>query len=184
MGGRFALLIGVTGIIYGGILFRLYDVQVVNRTVYAQKAEVQIQATHPRAALRGSIFFTGKEGNLVPAAYKKEFPEVYAVPNVIEDILEATHSVAPVIGVREEEIQEKLSKTNLHYTSLARKVSEETQKEVETLEMKGIETHTVPARFYQFESRAAHVLGFVGSNAEEEGEKGRYGVERQHETTL
>ncbi|MEK7608348.1 MAG: penicillin-binding protein 2 [Patescibacteria group bacterium] len=184
MGGRFISLISSLGLLYGLLLFHLYGVQVGQGTQYLAKAKSQYSALSVTAARRGTIYFTDRNGKTVPAATGKEYPIVYAVPKVIEDIEEAANQAALVLGVMPEDLVKVFSKKSATYVMLQKKASADLAGKVQDLNLKGFYVEDVPMRFYPFGSLAAHVIGFVGPNASDNGESGKYGLEKLYDESL
>lgn len=181
---RFGTL--VTGVIlaYTALVWRLYDLQLLHGGQFLARAQSQYRAAVSLEAPRGLIYFTDKAGGRFPMALNQDFPVIYAVPKAVEDSKEAAHTLSGILPFSPDELQTKLSKTQSSYVLLAKRVDEATASAVESLGLKGIYADTIPGRFYPQGTMAAHVLGFMGSNGKEEGEKGKYGVEEFYDTKL
>lgn len=184
MGGRFAALAAGVFAAYAFLLFHLYQIQVARSSYYFAKAQSQYAALTPSAARRGTIYFTDKDGNSLPAAIEKDYPVVYAVPKVIDDAEETANQLAPLLGRSSESILKDLSKKSASYILLDKSPGQAEVDKITAASIKGIYTETVPRRFYPFGPLAAQVVGFVGPNSTDNGESGKYGAEKLYNDQL
>jgi cell division protein FtsI/penicillin-binding protein 2 len=158
--------------------FRFYNLQIENGRQYLAKAEDLRAGADLVEPERGDIFFTDKNGNLMPAAIKKEYQNIVAVPKEIEDADEATETLALILGIKKAELMAKLGNSESSYAMLSKKVSEAVAKEIASLKIKGIRIETTETRFYPYGTLAAHILGFTRDKA------GQYGVEAFYNESL
>lgn len=169
---------------YFALIFNLYNVQLNKGQYYLVRAESQYAASSLLNAERGVIYFTDKNGNLLPGVTNKDFPQIYAVPKAIDDPEEVSHQLAPILNEPQPDILKKLSKTDDKYELLLKKAGLEVASKIESAELKGVYVESVPERFYPFGRLAAQVLGFVAPNSKDAGESGRYGVEEYYNDNL
>src|SRR3990167_83267 len=94
MGLRITFLIGVFGLLYALLGFRMYDIQVRQ----GEALGAQAASLHELAGLltpkRGSIYFTDKDGGRIPAGINKDYPSIYAVPKEVTDPQKAASVLA------------------------------------------------------------------------------------------
>lgn len=183
MAHRFTAVIATLVFAYAFLLFHLYQVQLVKGGYYSAKADSQILASEG-GANRGAIYFTNKDGNILPAAVDKNFPFIYAVPKALADPQEAAHTLAPILNMPVANLLKSFSKPNDAYEALIRKAQPSVAQAVTDLNMKGIYADSVPGRFYPLGSIGSQVLGFVGPNASNTGESGHYGIEAFYNNAL
>jgi cell division protein FtsI/penicillin-binding protein 2 len=181
---RLAIVLTIFGLAYAGLVFHLYQVQLTNGGYYAARAATLYAASDVVQAERGTIYFTDRNGNRLPAVSNKDFPLIFAAPKVIDDPLAAAKAVAPLLNVSSSDLLARFSKKSSSYDLLARKVSPGVAKSVDDLQLKGIIVVEMPERFYPFGRLAAHLLGFVGPDKTGNGESGRYGVEEFYDLGL
>jgi len=194
---RIITIIFIFSPLYLSLIFQLYNLQVNKNSFYKAKAESQQLASGILTSSRGSIFFTDKNNNLVPAAMNKEFPFIYAVPKEIQDqvkkgdlsVSEYAEKLSPVVNISTDELAKKFSKQNDLYELLIAKASDNDATKVSELNLKGIYVVDKISRSYPFGSVASQVLGFVApiNNTEAKDfstEKGRYGIESFFENDL
>ena len=169
---------------YAALLFHLHNIQISNGQYYVAQAESQFAAQNSLKAIRGLIYFTDKNGNRTPAAANKDFIEIYAVPKAIPDPAEAANAIAPVLQESTQVLYKKFSKPDDEYELLEKKASAATVKDIKDIGLEGIYSMRTTERYYPFGSLAAHLLGYVGPNSEDNDLSGRYGLENFYETRL
>lgn len=185
MGSRFTFLTLSVVAAYGFLFFHLFDLQVLENKEYRAAAESQFAASLSLpAANRGSIYFTDRNAKRLPAAINKDFPVIYAVPNVIADPAATAAQAASILGQSAGTLEAHFSKKNSKYVLLDKNPDEETVAKVSEAKIKGIYTESVPRRFYPFGSMAAQILGFVGPNKDNNGSSGKYGAEKFYNEEL
>ncbi|HTY39668.1 MAG TPA: penicillin-binding protein 2 [Candidatus Paceibacterota bacterium] len=175
MGARLAVITGILALIYGALLFRLYDLQVRHGETYVVRAESQTSGILP--ADRGTVYFTDKNGKELAVATNKNLPRIFAIPKELDDPLEAAYEVAAAIGQPIADLLAQFSKKNDSYELIERRASDDDATHVGNLEIKGIYVEEFPERVYPFSTLAAHVLGFVGPSDKTPDDVGRYGLE-------
>lgn len=183
---KFRLLSVLSGffLIFGALIFKLYDLQINKGTFYSARAESQFRLAGLLAPRRGTIYLTDRNGNLIPVALNRDYPVVFAVPNQIEDMDEATEGISAILSLDPDEVRKKLSKINDTYELLAVKISEEQADAVRSAKIKGVYVDAQEFRYYPFGNLAAHVLGYVGPSSRDAEVKGRYGVEAYFDEAL
>ncbi len=180
---RFSIIFAIIFCAYAFLIFRLYDLQVVQGTNYVARADSQSTGVNWQVAERGTIFLTDRNDNHLPIATVKGVSFVYAVPKAMEDIPEAANQLAPILQRTPTELTE-LFQAKKSYVVLDRNPSDVLVDQVRDLNMKGVYVSVKPTRFYPFGTLAAHLIGFVGPDSEGIGESGRYGVEKFFDKSL
>lgn len=181
---RFPLLVGGAFILYGALIFRLYDLQIAKGDTYAAKASSQFAAGQILDAPRGVVYFTDKNGNRTPVAVNKDLPVVYAVPKEVEDpgvVVAALHPYFPDLDV--DATARRMQNKKSQYVLFGKKVSQAAVDKIEALKLKGVYVDTQAFRYYTLGSSAGHLVGFVGPS-DQGGDAGRYGVEEQYDSQL
>ncbi|MBE3587158.1 MAG: PASTA domain-containing protein [Thermoanaerobacteraceae bacterium] len=103
---------------------------------------------------------------------------VYAHPDQIKDVPRTAAAVAPVLGMKGEEVQQKLS-SGKPFVWLKYGVSSEKARELQARNLPGIGMVQSSTRFYKQGTLAAHLLGFVGDE-----NQGLNGVEKRFDAEL
>ena len=168
---------------YALLAFHLYELQMVKGGYYYAKAETELAASASNNGNRGAIYFTDENGNTLPAAIDQEFPVIYADPAVIKDPAQAAAQVAPVLGVPVAQLVATFSRKD-QYELLMNKASSSVAQAIEALNIPGVITDFEPQRYYPLGPIASQVLGFVGPNATNVGESGKYGLEEYYNGLL
>lgn len=153
---------------------RAADLQLMDGAYYANRAKRQALAKRKIKAQRGQI--RDREGRML--AVSVEMDSVYAHPRRIGDAHAASKALAPVLGLSQADLEDKLSR-DTSFVYLKRRVDAETQAKVKALEIPGIGSHREPKRFYPNLQLAAHVLGYTDYRNE-----GRSGVEHHFDEAL
>jgi len=159
----------------GAIAVKTVSVQALSGEHYDELALAQRVRSMSLAAERGSIF--DRNGNDLAISVQQQ--TVFADPRFIRDPAVAVARLAPVLGLEPQDLLERLSRTDTAFVYLARKVNDETAKQVRTLGITGVGMVGESKRFYPSSSLAAPVLGFVGTD-----NNGLGGLEASFEATL
>jgi cell division protein FtsI/penicillin-binding protein 2 len=183
MVSRLTVLIAFFALLYSGLVFHLYQLQVERGDYYVARA-ASLHGAGEEYTRRGSIYFTDKNGNKVPAVSNKDFPTVYAVPKTIVDPEGVATALAPLFNKNQTTLAKSFSNTADLYELLGRKVDQDIADKVEAMNLKGVYVSNVSERYYPFGKLAAHVLGYVGPSDTGISTTGHYGVEEADNSTL
>jgi len=181
---RFIMLVLGSTLGFGVLVFNLYHLQIAEGGLYAAKAESQYRLAGFFEPERGSIYFTDKNGNRIPAVLNKDYPVIFAVPKQISDPKATAQAIAGMLRLDEETVRRKLAKPGDAYELLATKVSDAVVEQMNSMDLEGVYVEREQFRFYPFGKLASHVLGFVGPSDRDEEIKGRYGIERAYDGYL
>ena len=184
MAFRFLTLTTFFALLFGGLGFNLYRLQVEKGAYYLERAQARSEAIAELALRRGQIFVTDRNNEDIPVALNRDYPVIYAVPKEIENASEVAHAIAALVGWEEGELEKVLSNRESLFRLLLDRASPEVIQAIETLRPKGIYVDAKQYRFYPFESLASHVLGFVGVNDVHEEPTGLYGIEKFDDEVL
>jgi cell division protein FtsI (penicillin-binding protein 3) len=126
-------------------------------------------------AQRGTIY----DRNGVELAVSEDATTVFANPFLIDDPPGVAHKLAPLLGVPQDELMEKLADPDTGFVYLRRKLDSTRGEKVRKLGIEGIDTVVEPRRSYPQGSLASQVLGSVGTD-----NYGLTGLEQSREETL
>lgn len=154
---------------------RLVDLQAIGRDRYAQLGLDQRVRTVHLAAERGSVF--DRNGHDLAASVPQQ--TVWANPRVVKDPAAYAAQLAPIVGVDEASLRDRLAQHNKGFVYVARKVDSATALKVKALALPGVDFVSESKRFYPDGSLAAPVLGFVGTD-----NNGLAGLESQYDHRL
>ncbi|HEU4685427.1 MAG TPA: penicillin-binding protein 2 [Nitrospira sp.] len=159
---------------FGGILFRLVNLQVLQAAELTARADRQHQKTVTFEGARGTV--TDRHGKVL--AMNVEVPSVFGVPTALGNAAATARSLSSVLNVRREELEKKL-RQDRSFVWLARKVEPEQGRRLEQLSLDGVGVVMEGRRFYPKGPLLSHVLGFAGMDGQ-----GLEGLERRYESHL
>src|SRR3989344_1614257 len=181
---RAIFVVAVFFLLFASLIFKLYNLQIEKGGYYAARAEAQIVRAGFLEPRRGTIYFTDKHDNLIPAALNKEYPIVFAVPKKVSDPAATAKLLAPILNLEATTLGAVLGKTDDAYELLAVKITAEQAAKVKDANLKGVYIDNQEFRFYPFQNLSAHVLGFIGASDKDAETRGRYGLESYFDTEL
>jgi cell division protein FtsI (penicillin-binding protein 3) len=144
--------------VFGALAYRVADLQLFNSDRYKAMALDQRLRTVPLPAARGSIF----DRNGRDLAISVERPSVWADPKLVADPAMYASRLAPVVGVDQEKLYERLSRRDRRFVYIARTVPDNVADEVRALGLPGVGFVPEPQRAYPAGNVAAAVIGRVG----------------------
>lgn len=179
---RTTALISIFGLAYLFLISNLYNIQFNKNSFYEALAENQQRAAGVLDPLRGSIYFTDKNNNQVPAVINKQYSLIYAVPKEISDSAVAAPRLSGILNLDAASLEKKLSKPNDLFEELLFKASDEQVDEINNSGIKGLYIKNEVGRYYPFGTLASQLLGFTNSNGNGGDDtvlvNGQYGVEK------
>lgn len=149
---------------------RLAYVQVVKNDHYLRLASSQHERRNEVPARRGEIFMLDGETK-APLALNQTLAVLYADPSQIKKKKETAELLAPALGMRQEELERKLS-VKSSYVVLANKLSQDKAEVIRKLNLRGIVLSDRQYRTYPEGRLAAQISGFLNADG-----KGQYGIE-------
>ncbi|HKW86710.1 MAG TPA: penicillin-binding protein 2 [Nitrospiraceae bacterium] len=172
--GRYivAALVLLSG--FAVVLFRLFNLQILQAAELTVKADRQHRKAVSVQGPRGSIY--DRHGKVL--AINMDVPSVFGVPASLEDPSGVARDLAPVLHVRAGEIEKKL-KQERSFVWIARKLDPEQGRRLEHMPLEGIGVVMEGQRFYPKGPLLSHVLGFAGMDSQ-----GLEGIERRYDPYL
>ncbi len=164
---------------------KLYFLQVVQGSEFRTKAEHQY-VTRYNYFDRGSIYFSTKDGSLVPGATVKDGfllslnPSITRLMPDLEDIYSKLNSITPLDKTT---FFAKAKKENDTYEELSKHLDAKVGQAIQALKITGVRADRERWRTYPGQSMASHTLGLVGYGSGNT-LTGQYGLERFYENTL
>jgi cell division protein FtsI (penicillin-binding protein 3) len=150
-----ALLVALA-VLFGLVLVRLVNLQVVSPDHYAAAGAAQRLREKPIAAERGSIF----DRNGYELAMSVAQKTVWADPRAVKDVRNTAGALAPLLGIEEDVLREKLSQDGA-FVYLARQIPVDVAAKVDALELAGISSYDESKRFEPGGLMARSVIGDV-----------------------
>jgi cell division protein FtsI (penicillin-binding protein 3) len=174
-GRRAMALLVVLSLGLSAIILRLTQVQAVSAAQYEKLGASQRIRKITLAAERGGIF----DRNGVDLALSVNQQTVWANPKVVTDPVGYAAKLAPVLGIDQKTLADRLGEKNHAFVYLARKVEDTTADAVKKLNLEGVDFVPESKRFYPSGTLAGPVLGNVGIDND-----GLSGLEVQYGKTL
>jgi cell division protein FtsI (penicillin-binding protein 3) len=171
---RALVLTGCLVLLLGAIVVRLGYLQIVRHDELARLAERQYSKTIPLRPERGQIL----DRNGYALAVSAPVESVYALPGKIADRGAVASALAPHLGERARDIEQRLT-SDRPFVWVKVKIPPAAAEAIRTARLPGIGTVPEALRFYPSRELAAQVLGFVGRD-----DKGLEGIELAHDKSL
>lgn len=177
----FSLAIVLFGLLLVG---RLYLVQVVRGKDFVAQADRQYFISTYDYFDRGTIYFSGKDGEEIPAATLKTGFILSVHPDEVSDDLSVVYEkLNAIVPIDRADFMAKAAKKGDPEERLGDRLTKAQADAVTALGFKGIHLAQERWRFYPGDTLASHALGFIGYDNDNT-LKGRYGLERFYEETL
>ena len=152
------LVVYVLVLIWSVVIFvKLLDLQVFKAEEYRAEAARQIFGFRKLIGRRGDVL----DRQLRELAVSLPVRSLSANPGHIENLSEVTRQLAPLIGMEEEQIFDRLEADRVH-VYLKRHLDTEVSEAIREMELKGIYLERESKRFYPANELAGQILGFVG----------------------
>src|ERR1700733_6525380 len=121
------------------LIGRLYLLQVVNSSVYVAKADKQYSATAGSLFDRGTIYFTSKDGSLVPAATLESGYTVAINPEILQNPETVYTKLNAIIPIDHDTFIAKATRPNDVYEEIADHVSDDLGQKIIALNITGLQ---------------------------------------------
>lgn len=174
-----SVVIVILALFFGAKLFFL---QVVRGGEYSIIADSQYLKSAPTFFDRGSIYFSRRDGSLVPAATLKQEFVASANPRMIINPEAVYAELKTVIDFDKEDWLRRANNKDSAFEVVATGLDLKTAEQIKSLNLKGIFVRKEKRRFYPGANTASHLLGFMAYQGEDYA--GRYGLEQEYEDIL
>ncbi|HEV7862783.1 MAG TPA: penicillin-binding protein 2 [Acidimicrobiia bacterium] len=174
-GRRAMALLVVLSIGLSAVILRLTQVQAVSAAQYEKLGANQRIRKITLAAERGAIF----DRNGVDLALSVNQQTVWANPKVVPDPVGYAAKLAPLLGIDQKTLADRLGQKSHAFVYLARKVDDATADAVKKLALEGVDFVPESKRFYPSGTLAAPLIGSVGVDND-----GLAGLEVQYDKRL
>lgn len=146
-------------LMFGGMIGRLFQVQVLQGEALAARAADQRERDIEFPARRGAIFDRAGQ----PLALSVDLNMVYTDHLHLDDVETTAKKLAPLLGLGRDKLEAKLTASSPgdQFEYLARQILPKTARKVEALELPGIYMRPEPKRYYPNGHLASQLLGFV-----------------------
>lgn len=172
---RSRLLLGLIFLWFLGLLGRDLYLQGWHNDFLRQKGDARYSRVVELTAHRGMI--TDRLGE--PLAISTPVESIAASPQDVNITSEKLGQLATLIGVREDDVKNKLSETSREFVYLKRQLPPERAAKVVELNIPGVFLQREYRRYYPAGDVMAHVVGFTGRD-----DNGQEGMELAHQDWL
>ncbi len=184
---RFGVFCFIFVFLFGAIMLRAVQLQIIDHQEYKEKAEGQHVRESKLIGKRGNIYFQDlKLGSQFPVAINRKMYNVgIDAKQIAASSAENREKVINFIEANfpdrdKERLNEELQKTDKQWYIFARDIPENVIKPIEEQGLKGFILEEEIERYYPENSLGSHILGFVSQNTLE----GQYGVEQYYNDIL
>lgn len=161
-------------LLWGGLWYRAFQVQILRGPELTAMAARQHKAAEFERGMRGEIF--DRQGRLL--AKSTGIQSVYVRPLELEDPASAAPVLATALEMPVSQVRTLLQRPQ-NFIWLARQISDRNARNIINTGLQGVYLTEESARFYPHGHLAGHVLGFVGLDGE-----GLEGIERSYDNVL
>ncbi|MFT7507734.1 MAG: stage V sporulation protein D (sporulation-specific penicillin-binding protein) [Acidimicrobiales bacterium] len=182
---RIRIITGVVLFLSLILIVRLYQVQIVQRDYYKDKASSQYVHTVRDLYSRGSIYFSTKNDEKVSAATVQSGYLLSLDPSRIDDPLHTYEQINTVYPLDKEAFIFRANQKERTYFEIATELSNSEADLIAALDLTGVQLYRDRWRYYPGEELSSRTVGFVGFTSDSgSGLTGRYGLERYYEEVL
>lgn len=153
------------------VIGRLFFVQAIKGSEYAQKANSQQSRKFEIPAQRGLIYLQESNG-LYPVALNTEVYTLAVDPSFVKDKDKTANEISQVVKIDKKDIEKKLSAKN-RYVELSKAISTDDAEKIKSLSIPGVLLQKKASRYYPEGPLFAQILGYVNDDGE-----GQYGFEQ------
>ena len=141
---------------------KLYMLQIVSGESFETRAEHQYTASDSYFD-RGTIYFSTKDGSLVPGASTKNGYTLFLNPEILDttNIQNTFEKVNAVTPVEKESFLSKASKKSDPYEEVSKKLPDEVGEEIKALKIPGVSVARERWRSYPGNAISAHTVGLI-----------------------
>ncbi len=164
---RLSVVYIVIAITVAALLWRIIDLQFVNKDFLQKQANARHLRVLPITAHRGMI----KDRNGEPVAVSTPVDSVWVNPKLFNENRKNWNELARLLKIKPKKL-EKLVTRRLHkeFVYIKRRISPELSKKVVALNIPGLSLQREYRRYYPMSEVASHVLGFT--NIDDQGQEG------------
>lgn len=162
---------------------KLFQVQVIQHEYFLSRADRQYTRPSYTSFDRGSIYFTTRDGEKVPAA-KVDHGYLLAIsPADISDPNDAYEKISSIIDIDKDRFLNSSSKKDDPYEEISDRISRREKDEIEKLDITGVSLYKQSWRHYPAGDRSANTVGFL-SYDKDDNLSAQYGLEKYYDYIL
>ena len=139
------------------ILYKAFRLQVLEHSVWAERAQAQLNTTFSVPAYRGSIY--DRQSRLL--SYSVPQRSLYADGDHVENHRKIAGQLGQILGEPQDAVEKKLTATR-HFVWVKRYLTDQQAEAVENIKGSGLNLTNEYKRFYPYRQVGGQVVGFVG----------------------
>jgi cell division protein FtsI/penicillin-binding protein 2 len=144
-------------IFYFLLIYRLYNIQVVQNNKFKKIAQQEHLTSFSIKGERGNIY----DRNLKKLALNIEVESLFAIPSKIKKPREAAQKISSILDLKTKNILDKLSEKK-SFVWIKRKLEDTEAKKIKNLNLEGLYFLNESKRYYPKKYLASNLMGFVG----------------------
>lgn len=154
---RIILLLIVFIVLYFSLIYRLYNIQLIQTDKFKEIAQQEHLA---------SFSIEGERGNIYDRNYKKlavnvNVQSLFAIPPLVKNPQESAQKISSILNLKTKDVLNKLNQQK-SFVWIKRKLSDKEVTEVKKLNLEGVNFLDESKRYYPKNSLASNLMGFVG----------------------
>ncbi|MCL5410647.1 MAG: penicillin-binding protein 2 [Patescibacteria group bacterium] len=164
------------------ILWRMFDIQILQHSHYIALALGQQRFEKTEIAQRGKVYVHDSSvdpKSYYPLAFDVKKFSVWVVPKNVTDKVEASKQLSVLLGIPELEIFNKINNDKLYIPPLKKGLVLDEANNIKNKKIAGVFVMPEYSRYYPEGTLASQVLGFVNSEGD-----GKYGFEGHYNNEL
>lgn len=179
---RLALVLGGVFLVFGVVLWRLFDLSFQRHDWYAQTAAAQASGT-ASVLVRGNILLSDGGGAPFVVATNRRMPVLTIVPSkVTGDAARISDELGRIASADPAAILKTIAGGSTSSRVIAQHLTDEQVTALSALHFPGVAVGYVTERVYPAGTLAADVVGFLGYG--DTGREGQYGIEAAYDPEL
>jgi len=176
---RVSLVLLLIVLIGGGLIFRLFQKQILQYDYYRALAQEQHQTIQKLPAHRGKIYAQSRYGGRSILATNQTFYSLLVVPRQVPDKRGLAAKLSRFIDLPEKEIFEKIDNNQPYLPPLVKKLDYRKAQAIANLDLRGVYLNADDYRLYPEGPLTCYLTGYTNSEKE-----GQYGVEQYYDQIL
>lgn len=180
--GRFSFISAAVVLVSIILLWRLFDVSVVQHGHYLAEAQDQQRYEKIEIAQRGKIYVHDSYNDpsqLYPLAFDVKRFEIWVVPKNVINKNETAKQLSSLVTLPTQEIYDKINNDSLYIPPIKKGLTLDEANKVQDLHLPGVLIRPEYSRYYPESTLASQVLGFVNMEG-----NGNYGFEGHYNNEL
>lgn len=154
---RIILLFIVFIILYFSLIYRLYNIQVVQSNKFKEIAQQEHLTSFSIEGERGNIY----DRNFKKLAVNVNVQSLFVIPPKIKNPQETARKVSSILNLKTKDVLEKLNQKK-SFVWIKRKLKETEVVEIKKLNIEGLNFLNESKRYYPKNYLASNLMGFVG----------------------